>query len=298
MDPRNAETVEIVKPAVAAAKYFVESAGQLAFEFGAASHTGLHRTENQDHYLVLRRTRTQQLLLTNMPTEQLVLPTDEAYAMAVADGMGGTGCGDLASQLAIRAAWELAGRTTSWVMKLGNLNTDELTERIEGFTHQMQQAFLDEFQANPQFGDSGTTWTSAYFVSSFAVIAQIGDSPCFLWRDGMMGRISTDHTVEQEFIAAGVAPDIAGKYGHMLTRCFGSHSPNARPDMHHLRLQAGDQLLLCTDGLSDMVAAERIAQCLDESSNAQSACDGLIALSLAAGGKDYVTAVLARAKAR
>lgn len=68
--------------------------------------------------------------------------------------------------------------------------------------------------------------------------------------------------------------------------------------MHHLRLQAGDQLLLCTDGLTDMVRAERIAQCLDESSDAQSACDGLIALALAAGGKDNVTAVLSRAKTR
>jgi protein phosphatase len=298
MDPRTAETVELVRPAVAAAKYFVESAEQLAFEFGAASHPGLERSENQDHYLVLRRTRTQQLLLTNVPTEELVLPTDEAYGMAVADGMGGGACGDLASQLAIRTAWELAGRTTSWVMKLGNLNSEELTERIEGFTHQMQQAFVDEYQADPQFRESGTTWTCAYLVSSFAVIAQIGDSPCFLWRDGMMGRISTDHTVEQEFILAGVAPDIAAKYRHMLTRCLGSHSPNARPDVHHLRLRPGDQLLLCTDGLTDMVPAGHIAQCLDESSNAQSACDGLIALAIAAGGKDNVTAVLARAKSR
>ena len=298
MDPRSAETVEIVKPALAATKFFVESAGDLAFEFGAASHPGLHRGENQDHYLVLRRTRTQQLLLTNVPTEQLVLPTDEAYAMAVADGMGGTGSGALASQLAIRAAWDLAGRATSWVMKLGDLNSESLAERIEGFTYLMQQAFLDEFKVNPQFSDSGTTWTMAYLVSSFAVVANVGDSPSFLWRDGMMGRISTDHTIEQEFIAAGVAPDIAGKYGHMLTRCFSSQSPNARPDVHHLRLQAGDQLLLCTDGLTDMVRAERIAQCLDESPDAKSACDGLIALALAAGGKDNVTAVLARARPR
>ena len=77
--------------------------------------------------------------------------------MAVADGIGGAGNGDLASQLAIRAAWDLAGRATSWVMKLADLNTEELAERIEGFTYLMQQAFLDEFQANPQFGDSGTT---------------------------------------------------------------------------------------------------------------------------------------------
>ena len=82
----------------------------------------------------------------------------------------------------------------------------------------------------------------------------------------------------------------------MLTRCIGSHSSDARPDVHHLRLQAGDQLLICTDGLTDMVEAARIAQCLDESITAQSACDSLIELALAAGGRDNVTAVLARAK--
>ena len=228
---------------------------------------------------MLRRTRTQQLLLSNMPTEQFAAPADEAYAMAVADGLGGLGVGDLASQLAIRSAWDLAGRTTSWMMKLGDLNTTELAERIAGFTHLMQKAFLDEYEANPQVGSSGTTWTVAYLVSSFAVLANIGDSPAFLWRNGTLARISTDHTVEQELIAAGAAPRTARKYRHMLTRCFGACSRDTRPDVRHLRLQAGDQLLLCTDGLTDMVQAERIAQCLDQSPDAQSACDGLITLA-------------------
>jgi len=298
MDPRDAETVELVEPAQAASKYFFKSSVELAFEFGAASHQGLRRAENQDHYVVLRRQRVQEVLKTNMPKKQLVLPPDESYAIAVADGMGATGRGDLASQLAIRTAWELAGRTTSWVMKLADLNSNELVERIEGFTHLMQQAFHDEFGTNPEFAKSGTTWTCAYFVSSFAIVANIGDSPCFLWRDGMMGRVSTDHTVEHDFIAAGVPAAVAGKYGHMLTRCFGSHSHDARPDVHHLRLQPGDQLLICTDGLTDMVAPERIAQCLDESRSAQGACDALIKLALAAGGRDNITAVLARAKSR
>jgi PPM family protein phosphatase len=297
MDLKETETVELFKPALAAEKYFIKSATNLVLEFGAASHIGLCRAENQDHYIVLRRTRTQELLLGNISKDELDLARDDSYAIAVADGMGGKSRGDLASRLAIRTAWELAGRTTSWIMKLEDLNTDELSERIEGFTYLMQKAFDDEFQANPEFANSGTTWTCAYFVSSFAVIANIGDSPCFLWRDGMMGRISTDHTVEQEFVEAGVSPEIAGKFRHALTRYFGSDTRNARPDIHHLRLRAGDQLLLCTDGLTDMVPAERIAQCLDESTEAQSACDYLIKLALDAGGKDNVTAVLARIKA-
>ena len=118
MSRHETDTVENVAPALAAAKYFVRSAATLSFEIGAASHVGLRRSENQDHYVVLRRIRTQQLLLTNMPTEELSLPRDETYAVAVADGMGGIGDGALASQIAIRTGWDLAGRTTSWVMKL------------------------------------------------------------------------------------------------------------------------------------------------------------------------------------
>lgn len=298
MDPRDAETVELFEPSLAASKYFFKSSVELAYEFGAATHKGLRRAENQDHYVVLRRRRIQELLLSNVPKKQLVLPPDDAYGMAVADGMGATGQGDLASQLAIRTAWELAGRTTSWVMKLEDMNSHELAERIEGFAHLMQQAFVDEFAAKPEFAKSGTTWTCAYFVSSFAFIANLGDSPCFLWRKGMMQQVSTDHTVEQDFIAAGVPVEVAAKYSHMLTRCFGSESQDARPDVHHLRLQPGDQLLICTDGLTDMVSAKQIAQCIDESRTAQSACNALIKLALAAGGRDNVTAVLARVKSR
>jgi hypothetical protein len=76
MAEHDSETVENVSPALAAAKYFVDRTDELAYEFGAASHTGLRRSENQDHYLVMRRTRTQQLLLTNVPTDEHVLPTE------------------------------------------------------------------------------------------------------------------------------------------------------------------------------------------------------------------------------
>lgn len=298
MPEHDRETVESVKPALAAAKYFVDPSAALAFDFGAATHAGLLRSENQDHYIVARRVRTQQLLLTSVPTEQLNLPTDEAFGLAVADGVGGEGSGELASRLAIREGWDLAARTTSWLMTLENLNTNEITERVEGFVYMLQQAFQQEYEENPQFANSGTTWTAAYLLNSFAVVAQIGDSPCFLLHNGVFCRITKDHTIEQEFIAAGVTPEIAGRYSHMLTRCLGCEGFKDRPDVYHLRLHPGDQLLLCTDGLTDMVADKFIATCIDDAPTAQAACDGLISLAIEAGGKDNVTAVLARASSR
>ena len=113
-----------------------------------------------------------------------------------------------------------------------------------------------------------------------------------------MRRVSVDHTIEQEFISAGVAPEIAGKFSHMLTRCLGHESQNARPDVHFLRLKPGDQFLVCTDGLTDMIAESQIAAAIDGMPSAQSVCDQLIKLALDAGGKDNVTAVLARVSAK
>src|SRR4029078_8683781 len=129
MGAHDSETMEDVKPALAAAKYYVRHVDNLPLEVGAATHVGHRRTEKQDHYIVVGRVRTQQLLFTNMPTDELTMPSDEAFAMAVADGMGGVGSGGLASQIAIKTAWELAGRTTSWVMKLNDMNSSELSER-------------------------------------------------------------------------------------------------------------------------------------------------------------------------
>ena len=183
-------------------------------------------------------------------------------------------------------------------MKLEDMHAGELTERVEGFIYLLQQAFLAEYQANPNFGNSGTTWTCAYLVSGFGVISQIGDSPVFLWRDGTMRRVSVDHTIQQEFISCGVAPEIAGKFSHMLTRCLGHDSQNARPDVHFLRLKPGDQLLICSDGLTDMVAETKIAECLDNTADPQAAADALIQLALDGGGRDNITAVVAKARTR
>src|SRR5580765_2348001 len=77
------------------------------FQFGAATHVGLRRTDNEDHFAVVRRTRSRQILLTNIKTAGLELPQDDTYVMVVADGIGGAAHGELASELILRIGWEL-----------------------------------------------------------------------------------------------------------------------------------------------------------------------------------------------
>src|SRR5258708_312557 len=89
------------------ARYFGNLTPSLQVEFGGASHAGLVRTNNEDHYAVVRRYRSREVLLTNMPPDAYPPHQDSVYAFAVADGVGGAAFGELASELALRTGWEL-----------------------------------------------------------------------------------------------------------------------------------------------------------------------------------------------
>ncbi len=108
--------------------------------------------------------------------------------------------------------------------------------------------------------------------------------------------MTTDHTLAQALIDAGVAnrDDPASRsMRHVLTAAVGSLGREVDPQVQHFKLQEGDRLLLCTDGLTEMVEDAMIADVLSESNSAQTACQNLLDLALAGGGVDNITVVLA-----
>ena len=109
MEPYEMDTVEL--PAVTlerlAAKYFGPPTPAVRVEFGALSHIGKVRRDNEDYYAVVRRRRSRDVLLTNLPPGFLAPVHDDAYAMTVADGVGGAAFGELASQMVFCVAWDL-----------------------------------------------------------------------------------------------------------------------------------------------------------------------------------------------
>src|SRR5262245_61230205 len=94
--------------------------------FGAASDRGKVRPNNEDHFAVVRRKRSREILLTNVDLTGVALPDDLAWTMVVADGVGGRGIGELASQFVLRTGWELGGQATSWLMKFEDSKWDEI----------------------------------------------------------------------------------------------------------------------------------------------------------------------------
>lgn len=293
MSIEDSDTVDLRPISEGTPGVFERELRDVQLEFGAASHIGRVRSNNEDHYSVVRRTRSREILLTNVDAADLVLPDDHAYVMVVTDGVGGRGFGELASEFVLRCGWELAGHASSWLMKYEKTKWDEIRRRIEAYGQRIQQALQEFARENPQTAGMGTTWTCFYVVGADAVVGHLGDSRGYLYRQGQLRQMTRDHTFAQDLIDRGVPPAQTAPYKHILTNSFGDRVDDIHIDTEHLELDDGDRLLLCTDGLSDMVPDDRIAEILSSHSDPQEACDALIQQALDNGGKDNVTVVLA-----
>jgi protein phosphatase len=274
-------------------RFFAPDGPPVRVQLGAASHAGKVRPKNEDHYAVVQRVRSRQVLLTNLSLSDLVFDDDVAYSLVVADGIGGASFGEFASRLAIRTWGDLMGRATSWIMKVRDLEAQQVRERVNAYARSMQRAFRDMADLDPRMAHMGTTWTSACLLGRDALFAHVGDSRAYVFRDGKIKQVTRDHTLAQLLVDGGTPEDEAAPYRHILLNCVGGDSPNIKVELHAHTLRDGDRLLLCTDGLTDLAADDDVAAVLSKHSAPQQACDALIELALARGGKDNVTVVLA-----
>jgi serine/threonine protein phosphatase PrpC len=270
----------------------------LEVDLGAASHQGHVRENNEDSYLVIRFGRSLENLLTNVDDEFLKQNyVSRGYGMLVADGMGGMAGGEVASRLVLSKLIELLIDTSDWVLALQR-EQDVLTvlERMTDRFLQLDETVRTEAAADQTLQGMGTTLTVAGALGSDLIIGHVGDSRAYLLRGNDLKQLTTDHTLAQALIDAGVAnrDDPASRsMRHVLTAAVGSLGEQVDPQVQRFKLQPGDQLLLCTDGLTETVEDDTIAQVLHEADSAQNACQSLIDLALTGGGVDNVTVVVA-----
>jgi len=275
------------------ARHFGPSPPRVHARFGAVSHVGLMRPSNEDHYVVIERHRGRVVLMTNLPEGMLRPAADIAYLLAVADGIGGEVFGELASMLALRSGWEQLTNAIKWTWIITDSEIANLKERVSLVFRRMHDELLERARQEPAYAGMGTTLTGAYTVGPEAFIAHVGDSRAYLFHEGILTRLTRDHTEAQDALDAGL-PVASRSWYHTLTNCLGARDEPVWVEFHHLRLAHGDQLLLCTDGLTDLVSDEEIAQVLMRGAPAREAVQALVDLALAHGGSDNVTAILAQ----
>lgn len=285
------DTVEFAIPRRFSDHFFAPDQPRMSVRLAAATHPGIVRSRNEDHHAVIRRVRSSEMLLTNLPKDTWAFPEDEAYCLFVADGIGGARSGDVASRLVLQTVLELSSRATSWFMKFTDLDAQDVRQRVDAYVEQIQETFRRYGQADPSLRGMGTTLTAAILLPPHAVFVHIGDSRAYVYRNGQLNQVTRDQTLAQEMIDSGAEPEDVRRFGNLLTNSLGGDTEHAAAEVIHVELQVGDRLLLCTDGLSDMANDASIAAVFVDTAP-QPACDQLVQLALEGGGKDNITVVV------
>jgi protein phosphatase len=229
------------------------------------SRQGAARPTNQDRYLV------------------------DEVVFAVADGVGGRAGGERAADLAIHQAARLAHE----VERAGVRGPQPLA----AIPPQCQALLRDEAARQPDLAGMATTLTLALVVWPDAHLVHAGDSRCYLCRNGGLIRLTDDQTMAAELRAAGALSDADAARSplrRVLASSISSGSTDVRPVSRRIRLQAGDTLLFCTDGLYDAVPDDDIARLVRQRHPAAGLCRELLEAARSGGTRDDATAVVVR----
>jgi serine/threonine protein phosphatase PrpC len=261
---------------------------------------GQVRDANQDQFLIAALERSLLIEGSSLPAEAGTRLTDtpQGRLLIVADGIGGHGGGEVASAVAIDAMAHYAFETMPWVMRGSQCSTEALAEGLNGALRNAQARIRRVARRKGLNEDLGTTFTMAYVAWPDLYVCHVGDSRAYLLRDGALHRVTKDHTLAQQLVdgAAMSEEDARGsRFSHVLVNAVGGRSDDLDVELHKLELQLDDQLLLCSDGLYDMVSDDAISEVLRNVSRpVQQAVDELVDAANAAGGRDNITVVLAR----
>ena len=251
--------------------------------------------ENEDHYLVVRLGRYEETLLTSLTDLDVPPRFDEyAYAAVVADGIGGGGAGAVAARLAISTLAQLEVRFGRWDMQSIRRSRPTSWSGPDSSTVAPMRPF-SWYRAHLDLGRIAATLTATYSAGNHLFVANVGHSRCYLFRQGRLSQLTRDQTL-RERLANTAAPISVGRgledVQHILTDSIGADVEGPRVTVEHFRLANDDCLLLCTNGLTDMVPEDDIAETLASRRTPEEQCDLLVDTALTNGGHDNVTVVL------
>jgi PPM family protein phosphatase len=227
------------------------------FAFGACTDVGRGRSANEDAFVA----------------------DADSGLYAVADGMGGHRAGEVASATAIETLRSAFGSRP----------------RIADAVEAANAAVFAQAGQNPEMRGMGTTVTAVALTEGrYATIGHVGDSRAYLLRDGGLTQVTEDHSLVEQLVREGqLSPEEAANHPQraIITRALGIE-PDVEVDVYEVDLRSGDRLLLCSDGLSNMVRDQQIELMLREQPDPQQAAEMLVEAANAAGGDDNITVVI------
>jgi serine/threonine protein phosphatase PrpC len=246
----------------------------MTFEFFGLTDPGRSRDNNEDSVAV-----------------------DEQAGLAVlADGMGGYNAGEIASGMATAFIKSELGR---WLNEASSHASDtDVRRAMDICVDNANRAIYNAANSNPQYAGMGTTLVVAVLREGRLLMGHIGDSRGYRFRGGRLTQITKDHSLLQEQIDAGlITPEQAAfsSNKNLVTRAVGVED-TVLLETHVHELLPGDVVLMCSDGLSDMVSDEQIVDVLQRFNDLREAGNALVNAANEAGGRDNIAVVLVRAQ--
>jgi len=246
----------------------------MTLEFFSATDTGRARNNNEDSVAV-----------------------DEPSCLIVlADGMGGYNAGEVASGMATAFIKSELGRWLS--VASDNASDTDVRRAMDICVDNANRAIFNAANSNPQYAGMGTTLVVGVFREGRLLMGHVGDSRGYRLRGGRLAQITHDHSLLQEQIDSGLITAEQAAFSsnkNLVTRAVGVED-TVLLETHLHDVMPGDMYLLCSDGLSDMLDDESIAQLLQTSDVLPEVAAALVDAANDAGGKDNISVVLARVR--
>jgi protein phosphatase len=230
--------------------------------YGATSEVGKVRKENQDSYLAINK--------------------QDLDIIVIADGMGGHQGGNVASSLAVEEIKEY------------NFNHDSLNDSIKECIESVNQRIYQEGLAKEEYYGMGTTLTMGIIKDRILIIGHIGDSRAYLFRNGNLKQLTADHSYVGELLRNNlISQEEADNHPkkNLLLKALGVKE-EIEADLVELELEADDLILLCSDGLTNMLSNDELAKILAEDLDLQKKTDKMALMANEQGGYDNITVLI------
>ena len=254
----------------------------------ARTHVGMVRANNEDFHGYSPNIFDQ---IWKFYDQSVIEPDDPPVLLALADGMGGLEMGEEASRIAIETTRDFIfhekGRLTD--------PTDDAGELFDALFKKINLEILSFARKQGKAGEIGTTLVIAFIFHGEMQVYWIGDSRCYLFRDGKLMPVSKDHSYVQELVDAGKISYEQSFYhpeSNLITKFMGDPKNTPVPSRISVALQEGDLVLLCSDGLSGMIQDVEIEEHLRKYDSPENTCQSLIDHANEAGGVDNITVML------
>lgn len=241
----------------------------LKFRTGCITITGNFRDNNEDSFFV----------------------DEEARLFVVADGMGGQSAGEKASAIAI----ELIPKKLNQLLDFSNEPEGQIVDKIDQAVEYANAEIMALGEVESSYRNMGTTVVFAIRVGGKLWVGGIGDSRVYLFRDGKLKQLTTDHSLTQALLDAGTISEeeaATHRYRNMLYRYLGTKEGGTGTGAKSFTPHPGDRLLLCSDGVTDGAEDGVICEILGQEADPQQASERIVMAAQDGGSKDNITSIV------